>query len=300
MEVIVLGSSGGAPSRYRNCTSLILNTDSYGIMFDCAEGTQRQLLKASYKLSRIHYIFISHMHQDHIGGLVPMLSTKSMFNIPGKVVIIGPAKIKEYLEFNFNITQSRLGFEVEFFEAENNSLFTFKDFSVTTYLLNHRMSSYGFRVVFNDKPGNIDLEKAASFGLTPSPLLGQLQKVGSIELDGRIVTMDDIASPPTKGKTFTYIGDTYLCDNIYEASQDADMLYIESTFQKENDDRAADRMHLTSYMCGEIAYKANVKSLVLSHFSASYNRFEKFREDAQELFKGKIYLAFDLDSYPVQ
>ncbi|PID29243.1 MAG: ribonuclease [Candidatus Cloacimonadota bacterium] len=300
MELLILGSSGGAPTKYRNCTSFVLKNEAYGIMFDCAEGTQRQLIRASYKLSKIKYIFISHLHQDHIAGLVPLLSTKSMFNIPGSITIIGPKGLEEYINFNLKISGSRLGFDLEVLEASNGKIFKQDMFNVTTYELNHRVDCFGFRVSFKDKPGNIDLKKAESFGLSQGPILGELQKKGEVETENGIVKLSDIASDPVKGKIFTFISDTYLCDNLFKLAENADMLYIESTFQKEFEDRARDRMHLTSYMCGEVAKESGVKALVLSHFSASYIRYEKFRDDAKELFKGKIYLAYDLESYPIE
>ncbi|NOR45135.1 MAG: MBL fold metallo-hydrolase, partial [Candidatus Delongbacteria bacterium] len=100
MKLLVLGSSGGAPTKKRNCTSFVLKLESYGIMLDCSEGTQRQLLLAGYKVSKIRYIFISHLHFDHVAGLIPMLSTKSMFGIEGKVTIVGPKGIKKFIEIN--------------------------------------------------------------------------------------------------------------------------------------------------------------------------------------------------------
>jgi ribonuclease Z len=294
LKLLVLGSSGGAPTKKRNCTSFVIKEESYGIMLDCAEGTQRQLLLAGYKVSKIRYIFISHLHFDHIAGLVPMLSTKSMFGIEGKVTILGPKGIKKFIEVNLDFVKSKFLFETEIIEIEDGLETSFEEFKVSTHLLKHRLESFGFRIMFNDKLGNIIKNKLESFGLKEGPVCGQLRKGEEVETkSGEKITLKDVASESTKGKIFAYVGDTYLSKGIYKTADNADFMLIESTFQKEHTERAEARTHLTSYMAGNVADRSNVQKLMLYHFSASYTDMNKFITEAAEKFDGEIYLADD-------
>ena len=294
MKLLVLGSSGGAPTKNRNCTSFVLKTESYGIMLDCSENTQRQLLIAGYKLSKIRYIFISHLHFDHIAGLIPMLSTKSMFGIEGKVTIAGPKGIKRFIETNLEFVASKFSFETEIIEVEDNMEITFEGFKINTYLLKHRLESFGYRITFNDKLGNIIKEKLETYGLKEGPVCGLLKKGKEITLDnGNRISLKDVATEPVKGKVFAYVGDTYLAKGIYKTADNADFMIVESTFQKDLADRAEKRTHLTSYMAGNIAERANVKKIMLFHFSASYPNAHNFKIEAAEKFNGEIFLAED-------
>jgi ribonuclease Z len=301
LKLIVLGSSGGAPTKRRNCSSFMLAAESYGIMFDCAEGTQRQLLFAGYKLSKIRYIMISHLHADHFAGLIPLLSTKSMFGISGKITILGPKGMREYFEFTLNLTGSRLSFEYEIIEISDGMTLKFDDFEVSAHLLNHRIESYGYRLQFNDIPGNLIPEKLKEFGLSEGPVCGQLKAGETITLDdGRIVKLKDVASKDKPGRIVAYTGDTYVCKGIYKCIDKADLAIIESTFLEQEKSRAEERTHLTAQLAGNVAERSGVKELLLYHFSASYPVIDEFRTECAEKFKGKITLAEDLKQIEIE
>ena len=294
MKLLVLGSSGGAPTKNRNCTAFVLKTESYGIMLDCSENTQRQLLIAGYKVSKVRYIFISHLHFDHIAGLIPMLSTKSMFGIEGKVTIVGPKGLRKFIETNLEFVGSKFSFETEIIEVEDDNEIAFDDFKINTYLLKHRLECFGYRITFNDKLGNIINDKLESYGLKEGPVCGLLRKGEVITLDnGNKITLKDVATKSTKGIVFAYVGDTYLSKGIYKTADNADFMLIESTFQKDNTERAEKRTHLTSYMAGNVAQRSNVKKVMLFHFSAAYPNASNFKTEAAEKFDGEIFLAED-------
>ncbi|MFO7811264.1 MAG: ribonuclease Z [Candidatus Delongbacteria bacterium] len=295
-RIIILGSSGAAPTKKRNCTSMVFATESYGIMFDCAEGTQRQLIRAGYKISRIKYILISHLHFDHVGGLIPMLCTKSMFGIKNKITIIGPSGISEFINFNLSSAGSRLAFEYDVIEVrEESDTRFFEEFVIETIALNHRIESYGFRIKFYDKPGNIIPDKLREFGIEEGPLCGKLKKNGHIVLqNGKTVNLSDVATEKKRGKIISFAGDTYLCKGLYRCIKDADLAAIESTFLDSEIERAKTRTHLTAKMAGNVAERSNVKELLLYHFSASYPNIEDFKNECFEKFKKKIHLAEDL------
>ncbi|HAQ61505.1 TPA: ribonuclease Z [Candidatus Delongbacteria bacterium] len=296
LKLIVLGSSGGAPTKRRNCSSFMLAAESYGIMFDCAEGTQRQLIHAGYKISKIRYIFISHLHADHFAGLIPLLSTKSMFGIDGKITIIGPKGIKDYFDFTLKLTGSKLFFEYEIIEISDGIELKYDDFELSVHLLNHRLESYGYRLKFNDIPGNLIPEKLESFGLSEGPVCGRLKAGEVIQLDdGRKVILKDVATEDKRGQIIAFTGDTYVCKGIYKCIYKADLAIIESTFLEQEKSRAEERTHLTAQLAGNLAERSGVKELLLYHFSAQYPVIDEFRTECAEKFKGIIHLADDLN-----
>lgn len=300
MNILTFGSAGGAPTKRRNCTSFALKLESYAILLDCGEGTQRQMLVAGFKLSKIKYIFISHLHADHVAGLVPMLATKSMFGIPGDLIIVGPKGLKEYIEFNLSITGSKLNYGYQIIEIEDGNEIQFPEFKFSAYSLNHRIPCFGYRIKFKDKPGNLLKEKMDKFGIKEGPVCGRLQKGEIIELEnGNKISLKDVAGQTKIGKTIAYVADTYLCKAIYKIADNADFMLIESTFLKEHTDRAEARFHLTSYMCGNLAARSGVKKLMLYHFSAAYIKMDRFIEEAAEKYSGPIYLANDLEEIEI-
>jgi len=301
LKLISLGTSGGAPTKRRNCSACVLQDENFSVLFDCGEGTQRQMLFAGLKLSKIKYIFITHLHSDHLAGLVPLLSTKSMFNIAGDIIIVGPPGIKEYINFNLNITQSHLNYGYEIREISGNQSVVFPEFKLEMLEMNHRIFCLSFRLLFPVHKGNIKNEKLESFGLKEGKVCGQLKRGETVELsDGRKVVLADVATPDIPGKIFTYAGDTYLCDNLLKAADNADYLYIEATFQNDHLDRAKDRNHLTSGLCGQVAEKSAVKNLILSHFSAAYTEMNIFMEEAKAEFHGFVHLARDLKVFDLE
>jgi len=296
LKLIVLGSSGGAPTKRRNCSSFMLAAESYGIMFDCAEGTQRQLIHAGYKISKIRYIFISHLHADHFAGLIPLLSTKSMFGIDGKITLIGPKGIRDYFDFTLKLTGSKLFFEYEIIEISDGTELKYDDFELSVHLLNHRLESYGYRLKFNDVPGNLIAEKLESFGLSEGPVCGKLKAGETVLLDdGRKVVLKDVATEDKRGHIIAFTGDTYICKGIYKCIDNADLAIIESTFLEHEKSRAEERTHLTAQLAGNVAERSGVKELLLYHFSASYPVIDEFRTECAEKFSGVIHLADDLN-----
>ncbi len=300
-KMIVLGSSGGAPTKKRNCSAFVLALETYGILFDCAEGTQRQILLAGYKLSKIRYIFITHLHLDHIAGLVPLLSTKSMFGIPGDISIFGPKGLGDYIEYNLGISGSKLHFSITVTEIGEGSETVQEDFSVSAHLLNHRLTSFGFRLKFKDAPGNILSEKLKEFGISEGPVCGTLKSGGTVTVSGgREIILKDVATPGRPGKIISFAGDTYLCKGLYACVKGADLAVIESTFLDNESERAKERTHLTALMAGNVCERSGVKKILLYHFSASYPAPEIFREECALKFSGDIFLSHDMDEIEIE
>ncbi len=294
-KITVLGSSGGAPTKRRNCSSFVLTCDSFGLMFDCAEGSQRQLLHCGYKLSRLKYIFISHMHFDHIGGLIPMLSTKSMFGIEGRVTILGPPGITDFIKYNLSVAGTRFSFDYDVCEIADSMSFSYDEFEVSTFLLNHRIASYGFRIKFNDTPGNIIAEKLAEVGLSEGPECGRLKRGETVvTAEGKKIILSDVATEKKDGRIISFLGDTYLCKGMYKCLEKADFAIVESTFLEKESEKAEKRTHLTAKMAGNVCERSGVKELLLYHFSASYPDILDFKNECSEKFSGMIHLAKDL------
>ena len=219
-----------------------------------------------------------------------------MFGIDGKITIIGPKGIKDYFDFTLKLTGSKLFFEYEIIEISDGIELKYDDFELSVHLLNHRLESYGYRLKFNDIPGNLIPEKLESFGLSEGPVCGRLKAGEVIQLDdGRKVTLKDVATENKRGQIIAFTGDTYVCKGIYKCIDNADLAIIESTFLEHEKSRAEERTHLTAQLAGNVAERSGVKELLLYHFSASYPVIDEFRTECAEKFSGTIHLAEDLN-----
>ncbi|MDR0270877.1 ribonuclease Z [Paenibacillus sp.] len=306
MELEFLGTNAGVPSIQRNVTSVALRMfeerRSFWL-FDCGEATQHQILRSSLKLSKLENVFITHLHGDHIFGLPGLLSSRAYQGGTTKLTIYGPPGIKEYIEVSLRLSQSRIEYELEVIEHTGGLIFEDEDFVVESQLLDHRVDSYGYRIVEKDKPGSLDLKRLAEYGLKPGPAYGRLKRGESIDLgNGETLLPSDVLGAPKKGRVVTILGDTRTCDNILKLARDADLLVHEATFMHDLKDAAYDYHHSTSIQAAEAAAKAGAKELILTHFSSRYKDLEHLQpllDEAQSVFP-KTLLAEELMLFPVR
>ncbi len=286
MQITFLGTSSMVPTKDRNQIAVFLSYGSEGILFDCGENTQRQFKIAGLSLQKTTKILISHWHGDHVLGLPGLMQTLSSTDYNGKLEIYGPKGTKGRMEKMFEafVFDKRLDFLVH--EVKNGIFFENNDFKLETYQLEHGIETLGFRFVEKDKR-RIDMNKIKKLGIPEGPLLGKLQQGKSIELNGKKIEADEVTYPE-KGKIFAYVTDTILCDNCYKAAQDADILVCEATYASKLVDKSEEYGHMTAKQAGQLANKANVKQLVLIHFSARYKNTQELEEDARNVFDNVI------------
>lgn len=306
MQITFLGTSSGVPTRSRNVSSLALRLPqrSEVWLFDCGEGTQHQILRSDVRISQITRIFITHMHGDHIYGLMGLLASCGLAGNPSRIDIYGPARLEDYLRAAGKFSQTHFGYPVKVHSVQPGVVFEDDEFTVSCAALEHRVPAFGYRVAEKDKPGRFNVEKAIELGIPSGPLYGKLKRGETVTLpDGRSIDGATLCGQTEIGRKFVYCTDTIFTENAISLSQDADVLVHEATFAHQDAELAYQRLHSTSTMAAQVALLAQVKQLIMTHFSPRYapgNAIElgDLLTEARSIFPNTI-LAHDFLTYSI-
>ena len=291
MEMVFLGTSSMVPTKDRNHTSIFLDIGKSAFLFDCGEGTQRQLTLANLKANKISHLFISHWHGDHVLGIPGLIQTLAARNYEGKLRIYGPKTTKQRFEYMFKTFIFDKKIDMEIIEIKDNSIIYEDDnLFVKSFLLNHTIETYGFVVQEKDKR-KIIKEKINEFHLNGESV-GMLQKGNKVITNNKTIYPDDV-SYIEKGKKITLIFDTTLSKNLINMALDSDIVICEATYMDDLSDKASEYKHMTSLQAAQIASQANAKKLILTHFSARYSTLNDIVEEAKKVFSNTI-AAYDL------
>lgn len=282
MEIVFLGTSCTQPTKKRSHPAVLLIYKGEHILFDCGEGTQRQLKIAGIKPSKITKLLISHWHGDHVLGIPGLLQTMGVTEYDKKLLIYGPKGTKEHMKFMLKAFESRGSIEFEDSDLANGKFYECEDYYLESYVLNHQPTSLGFRFVEKSRR-RIDVKKIKKLGIPEGPLLGKLQQGKDIAWKGTKVKSDDVTYI-VEGKILGYMGDTGICKNCTKIAQDCDILISEATFIDKDKDKAEDRLHLTAKDASLIASNANTKKLILTHFSLRYKDSQEIKDEAKTYF----------------
>jgi ribonuclease Z len=273
LQITFLGTSSGVPTRARNVSSIALRLPQRAEiwLFDCGEGTQHQILRSDLKVSQITRIFVTHMHGDHIYGLMGLLASCGLAGNPSRIDIYGPPKLEDYLKASGRYSQTHFSYPVKVHTVQPGLVFEDADFTVSCAPLTHRVPAFGYRVAEKDKAGRFDVERATALGIPSGPLYGQLKRGEVITLpDGRMINGADLCGETQIGRKFVYCTDTIYCDSAVELAQDADLLVHEATFAHQDAELAYRRLYSTSTMAAQTALGAQAKHLIMTHFSPRY------------------------------
>lgn len=291
MELLFLGTGSGVPSKQRNVSSLalkLLDERNSIWLFDCGEATQHQILQTTLKPRKIEKIFISHMHGDHIFGLPGLLSSRGFQGGTERLTIYGPVGIKGFVLSSLKYAGTYLSYPINFVEfKEPGIIFEDSQFKVSVGKLKHGIPSYGFRVEEADHEGTLDAQKLKELNIPPGPLYGRIKNKEIVELeDGRIINGEDFVGPSQKGRIVTILGDTVEHPNSIQLAKDADVLVHESTFASNEAELARQYNHSTTIQAAQIAKKAGVKKLLLTHFSSRYMHkdMKQLKKEAKAIF----------------
>jgi ribonuclease Z len=273
VQITFLGTSAGVPTRSRNvsCVALRLAQRGEVWLFDCGEGTQHQLLKSDLKISQITRIFITHLHGDHLFGLVGLLASAGMAGHAERIDIYGPPGLEDYVRYITRSSETHFSYAAEVHTVEAGTVFEDEEFVVSCRPLVHRVESFGYRVDERDRAGTFDVERAQSFGIPPGPLYGRLKRGERITLaDGREVNGRDFCGPKLQGRCVVYCTDTIYCRSAVELAQAADLLIHEATFAARDEDLARRSLHSTTLMAAQVAVEARARQLLITHVSPRY------------------------------
>ena len=295
MKLTILGCYAATPRTITNPTSQVLEIKNRLFLIDCGEGTQVQLRKNKIKFSKINHIFISHLHGDHFYGLVGLISTFMLLNRTNDLHIYGPKGIKEVITLQLRLSNSWTNYNLFFHVLESKTseiVYEDEKVIVTTIPLKHRIYTNGFlfREKIGDRPLNIEAVK--SFNIDQC-YYQNIKNGKDITLDdARIIDNSLLTFDPVPPKSYAFCSDTVYDESIISIIKDVDVLYHESTFLQQEEVLAEKTMHTTAKQAATIALKANVKNLVLGHYSTRYESITLFKEEAMTIFS-EVLLADD-------
>lgn len=304
MQLIFLGTGAGMPTKERGLSSLVLdllNERGAIWLFDCGEGTQQQILHTTIKLSKLEKIFITHLHGDHIFGLPGVLGSRSMQGITEPLTLYGPLGIKEFIDTVMRLSGSYLTYPLEIVEISDGLVFVDELFQVHAATLNHRVESFGYRIVERPRVGALDAQRLVEQGVKPGPLFQRLKRGESVQLeDGRILDGKDFLGPPQLGKVVAILGDTAPVESALVLAACADVLVHETTLDASMAVSANERGHSTTEQAANLAKAAGVKKLIASHISGRYTRRDTPRllDECRQIF-ANTELASDFSVYEV-
>lgn len=296
-RLTVLGSSSQFPTTKRNHNGHFLRWDREGLLFDPGEGTQRQFRHFRIAASGISRILISHFHGDHCLGLPGVIQRLNADGVAGPIPIYYPASGQEFLD--------RLRYASSFYETtqivecpidDSGIVFETKDLIVRAFKLDHSIDCYGYRIEEKEQR-QFDKDKLDALGLN-GPLVGELKRNGHIEIDETKISIEDV-SYVRPGQRFAMVTDTAFCDAAIETAANADVLLAEATYL-ESEDRKATVKHMTVYETATIAREANVRNLLLTHFSERYQDLKEFISAATSVCPSDVKIVNDGHSYVLQ
>ena len=294
LSVIFLGTSGSTPTPQRSLPAIAIRRKGEIILFDCGEGVQRQMIMAKLSFHRKMKIFITHMHGDHVLGLPGLIQTMSLFDRQRKLEIYGPKGLKEFIDVIQKTVQYTLTFPIEIHEiAKAGTICEEDEYTVFAVEVDHVIPSFAFALIEKPRPGKFYPEKAKKLGIPEGPLWSRLQRGYSVTLpDGRTIKPSEVVGPPRPGRKIVYSGDTRPCMNLVRLAENADLLIHDATLDDELAEKAYEDGHSTPSQAAEIAKKARVDRLVLTHISARYKSAEKLLEQAKKVFPN-VFVAED-------
>jgi ribonuclease Z len=291
-ELIVLGTASQVPTRHRNHNGYFLRWDDEGLLFDPGEGTQRQMLLAGVSASSVTRLCLTHFHGDHCLGVPGVVQRLSLDAVPHPVHAYYPASGAHYFARLRNACVFHDRVEVRESAIARDGPAAEGAFGrLEIRHLDHSTDAIGYRLAEPDGV-RFDAESLARFGVR-GPAVGELQRAGTIVVDGRSVRLADVTRP-RRGQRFAFVMDTRMCDGVYALAQDADMLVIEATFLHADAGLASRYGHLTARQAAQVAAECGVRTLVLTHFSQRYPDTVGHRDEAAGVFDGELVVAHDL------
>ena len=293
LRLTFLGTSGAQPTIQRNLPALALRHAGDLLLFDCGEGTQRQMIRFGTGFD-VTAILFTHFHADHYIGAIGFLRTLSMLGRERPLDLYGPRPAKRLLDVMLFTGSEPLTFDVGIHEVEPGEKVRRAGCDLVPYAAAHRVPSLGWVVAEDPRPGRFHPERAMALGVSEGPLFGELQHGRPVSAGGRTVRPEEVVEPPRPGRRLVVSGDTRPCPATVEAARDADLLIHDSTFGDTEQARAEETMHSTAREAGRVAREAGVRRLVLTHLSTRYDQDPSpLLQQAAEEYQGAIAVAHD-------
>ncbi|RLF44723.1 MAG: ribonuclease Z [Thermoplasmata archaeon] len=279
-----LGTGGSWPSVQRNVSAVAIKRGGEIILFDCGEGTQRQIQKSKLSYMQISKVFITHYHGDHFLGLPGFIQTLQLNDRQEALHIYGPKGTEEIVDTIIHLGYFKPDYEIIAHDLKPGDSIKFEGYEIKCIAACHNVPSLAYCLEEDKRPGKFNKKKALELGVPEGPLFRKLQQGQSVEINGRVITPDMVLGPPRPGRKITISGDTKPCQRLIEFAKNSDVLIHDATFDSSLEDKANEYGHSTARQAAEIAKEANVEKLFLTHISPRYRDAKILEEEAREVF----------------
>ena len=299
LAVTILGNNSAIPAFDRHPTAQVITLDDHLFLIDCGEGTQTQMNKYKIRRSRINHIFISHLHGDHYFGLIGLITSMGLLGRHQDLNLYGPAPLIEIFNMQLSVADTQLPYNIIFHPLqEEGVLVSDNRFQISCFRVFHRIECWGFIFRQIRPPRRVNPDKARIAGI-PAAFFDRLKWGENYETQqGEIIDNASVTEPAPRPKSYAYSADTLYNPEIAAKVSGVDMLYHETTYLKDLEDRAVKRYHCTTIQAAAIAKAAGVKQLLIGHFSSKYDRLDDFEKETREVFSNS-FLALEGVSYLV-
>lgn len=288
LSVTFLGTSSATPTGLRGMPSIMVQREGDLLLFDCGEGAQRQLLRYGPGLNRDTAILVTHLHGDHVTGLLGLLQTMSLAQRTRELTIVGPSDLSKWLKLTYEILHIGLTFNVNFVPAKRGVILGRREYKVRCEEADHSIEAYSYLLEEKPRPGEFHPERARALGIPEGRLWSRLQRGRAVLIDGRRVEPGDVVGPSRPGRKVGYSGDTRPTRRLTKFFSGCDLLVFDSTFSTRDRDKAVERKHSTAAEAAFLAKECGAKMLVLTHFSARYKTVSQLVREARSIFPNTL------------
>lgn len=298
--VTILGNNSAIPAYDRHPTAQVVTLNEQLFLLDCGEGTQMQLSRYKVRRSRINYILISHLHGDHYFGLIGLITSMGLLGREHPLHLYAPPPLENIIRAQLDVADIQLPFPLHFHGlTKEGELFSEDKFSIDCFEVYHRIECWGFIIREKKKPRKIDKEKIRDYNI-PAIFYERLKNGDDYEpRNGEPVKNEWVTLPNPPGRSYAYCADTIFNPAVADKIKDVSMVYHESTYLHNLEDRAGKRFHSTAVQAATIAHMAGAKQLLIGHFSSKYEDLTPFQEEATAVFPS-TQLAMEGVTYPIR
>ena len=288
MKLVFLGTSAAQPTERRGLSCICLENDGEILMFDAGEASQISYMKSGLGWNKKMKLFVTHLHGDHCVGILGLLQTMSMQNRTESLEIFGPKGIDEFLAANIKILNFGLSFSILITIVNEGTIYENNKFLIHATKANHSITAFSYLFEEKDKPGRFNVEKAKELGIPEGELWNKLQNGENITNNEKIIKPEQVLGKKRPGKKIGISGDTMPTKELEEFFRECDYLVFDSTFLDEEKQKAQDTCHSTAKQAAELGKNANVKNLILTHFSARYKDEIGHKTEAEQIHNSVI------------
>jgi ribonuclease Z len=299
MKLVFLGSGGSWPTKERNLSSVALKMNGEIILFDCAEGTQRQLFFSKLNFMHVDKILISHFHGDHFLGLPGLIQSMYLNDRSKELNIFGPTGTTNIVRGILTLGYFNPTFKISIHDLNDGDVQTFEEYDIKVRAADHDIPALAFCVEEHQRKGKFHPEKALALGVEEGPQFRKLQNGESVRVKDKMVNPEDVMGKPRKGRKIVYSGDTRPTQAIAELAKDCDVLIHDSTLSEDLADKAKRYGHSSAAQAATMAKQSNAKVLFLTHISPRYEDAQLLEDEARKIFKYS-FVAADFLEYDIQ